>query len=284
MSSGFPGIPGAPMRSPNFQIFKTSGNFIVPQAQNFIVDVFGGGGSGASSTGCAAGGGGGARHRTMIPALLVKAGMTIQVIVGAGGATVTGGLGAGNTGGKSSFGSPTIGFLIEAYGGGGGGVIVGGGGGGIAGAGTSGGLGGFPNFRVSVGAIASLGWNASGDYGGANTDMTGTGYSAIWGGGAGSSTNMGTSAGASLYAGGGGAGGWSQWRGGKSGAYFGVATANTVDGISHALMGAAGSGGTCAQSPGLNGCDGGFPSGGGGGTDSGTSGKGGDGLVVIYWW
>ncbi|MFZ6643279.1 hypothetical protein ACO0LL_26395 [Undibacterium sp. TC4M20W] len=282
--TGFTGFVGAAPRGAGFQVFKASGNFQVPMANYYLVDVFGAGGSGASIATYASGGGGGARHRSMIPAQLMKPGTVVPVIVGAGGGAVTGGVGVGNTGGKSAFGSLVLGFLIEAYGGGGGGNNCGGGGGGICGIGTSDGVGGFPNNRSSNGLITNLNWNAISDLGGANADPAGYGGNAVWGGGSGSSTNIGFAPGASLFAGSGGGGGWSQYRGGKSGAYSGVVIANSINGILHALMGGAGSGGASAQSTSLNGYDGGFPSGGGGGTDSGTSGKGGDGLVVIYWW
>jgi len=286
MSSGFPGFLGAPSRSANFFVFKGPGTyqFTMPSANNYLADIFGAGGSGASAATTAASGGGGARNRLALPAFLIKPGMTANIIVGAGGASVTGGSGNGNTGGTSSFAVPAIRFLAEAYGGGGGGS-VGGGGGGILSAGTNLGLGGMPNIRTNNSVITNLNYTPGSDYGGGTCDTANNGSSAIWGGASGSSTNVGPAPGASLYAGGGGGSGWGANRGGKSGAYSGqVTTALAVDGLLHALMGGAGSGGSSANTTGGNAFDGGFPSGGGGGTDSGTSGKGGDGLVVIYWW
>ncbi|MFZ2998918.1 MAG: hypothetical protein WA071_01100 [Undibacterium umbellatum] len=280
----FLGFVGAAPRGASFQVFRTSGFFQVPMADNYLVDVFGAGGSGASVATYASGGGGGARHRTMIPAQLIRPGLLVPVVVGAGGISVALGSGAGNSGGKSAFGKGALGFLIEAYGGGGGGVSCGGGGGGIAGGGTTSGVGGLPNIRSSNNSISNLNWNAFGDYGGANSEPSGNGGNALWGGASGASGNVGFFSGASLFGGGGGGAGWSQFRGGKSGEYSGQVTFNSVDGVLHALTGGAGSGGTSAQSSGQNGCEGGFPSGGGGGTDSGISGKGGDGMVVVYWW
>lgn len=294
MSSGFPGFLGAPNRSPNFQIFKTSGNFILPQAQNFIVDVFGAGGSGAGgstagSNSSSSGGGGGARNRQFFTKDAIKPGTNIPIVVGAGGAAITspGSAINGNDGGKSSFGSIAIGFLVEAYGGGGG-TNAGAGGGGIASTGNSlgGGEGGQPSIaghNIASGPNA----NASSDYGGAHgySSSSTNGGNAVWGGGG--SGNNGGNSGGSLFAG--GAGGSFQRPAGASGQYQtgGSNSTPAQNGILHALQGGGGWGGRGATSAGTNGTDGGFPGGGGGGTDGTTStlsGKGGDGLVVIYWW
>jgi hypothetical protein len=292
MSSGFPGFLDAPNRAPNFIIYKGPGtySFTAPGANGFIIDVFGAGGSGGASVGSPSGGGGGARHRVMFGTKVLKSGGIYPVIVGAGGASVSAGSG-GLAGGKSSFGSISSGTLIEAYGGGAGnsgGASVAGGGGGIASAGnsTANGLGGNPNIRTATTAIANLNLNATNDFGGGNADNANASGNATWGGGAGGASGI--SPGNSLFGGGGGGGGFAGSFGAKTGVYGNIlnASAVSVDGVLHALLGGGGSGGAAASGTGLNGVAGGFPGGGGGSTDSagGFSGKGGDGLVVIYWW
>lgn len=278
------------MGSPNYQIFERSGSFILPQALNFIVDVFGGGGSGGGgytggSASASSGGGGGARNRQFFTALTLQPGTNCPVVVGAGGAAVIspGSHVGGNTGGKSSFGSPALGIFVEAYGGAGG-SGDGAGGGGIASAG-SGRIGGNPTISGN-GLSGSINANASSDYGGAHGwshGLTSPG-NAVWGGGGAGASNQG---GGSIFSAGGG-GGYQQ-NAGASGQYApgGSWSSSPKNGILRALQGGGGWGGRGANSPGANGVDGGLPGGGGGGVDGtvgAVTGKGGDGLVIIYWW
>ena len=291
--AGFTGFPGAPSGKVQFQVFKTSGNWVCPKdAQFFIVDVFGAGGSGscgnsAGSNFQSCGGGGGARQRAYFTAQALKPGTTVPVVVGAGGVSVVavGSYIGGNAGGKSSFGSVKLGLFVEAYGGGGG-TSNGAGGGGIFSAGNSysSGMGGNPT--IQGGSVAGINPNASSDHGGAHGISSGSTMpgNAMWGGGGAGVQNGG---GGSVFAAGGG--GAYQQNAGASGEYanFGSYSTPANNGIFHALQGAGGWGGRGGSSPGANAVDGGFPGGGGGGVDGtagAITGKGGDGLVVIYWW
>lgn len=113
------------------QVFLSSGNFTAPANVTQIkVTVTGGGGSGAgckgTSTSQVVSGSGGGAGGTSIAWLNVIPGRSYPVVVGTGGATVTGAL-AGNRGGDSSFNA-----TIFGRGGFGGGAGAGGGDGGSA--------------------------------------------------------------------------------------------------------------------------------------------------------
>jgi len=187
----FPAFVGMPAKPAGSQVFRISGNFLVPKANFFIVDVWGGGGSGEAHPSAAGGGGGGARHRVLISKEVLRPGMLMPVVIGAGGAAVGGGAIPGNAGGKSSFGSLERGCLVEAYGGGGGASGVGGGGGGIASAGDTGGKGGRPHAYSSGVAVSGFTHDATSDFGGAagaqDSGETVVSGNAVWGGGGGGS-------------------------------------------------------------------------------------------------
>jgi hypothetical protein len=219
--------------------------------------IIGGGGSGGANLG---GGGGGGEF---VEGSLSVSG-SYDIVVGAGGAAVTGNGTAGNDGGTSTFNG------ISAIGGGGGhgnggnGRDGGSGGGGAGNETTTGGTGTAPTGQGNNGGTGTAaGTRAAGGGGGAGA--VGANGSAATGGGAGGS-GASWSINAIFYAGGGGG------------------AANNGTGA-----GAGGNGGGGAASddgatpingfPGTDGLGGG---GGGGPNVSGSvSGKGGDGVVII---
>ncbi|MFZ6653789.1 hypothetical protein [Undibacterium sp. TJN19] len=302
--TGFTGFIGSPPKGAGIQIFKTSGNFIVPEANFYLIDIFGGGGSGgatdyASNGIVYPGGGGGARNRQLFSKNICKPGLVLPVLIGSGGAPATSTTNiniVGANGGKSSVGSPVLGVFLEAYGGCGVGSNCNGGGG-VFSSGTASGFGGNPCVAYSPapgsGMVTSNVANACNDGGGASVvTFSGSFYlgGAIFGGGAAYSigNSSGGSGGNSLYAGGGGASG-NGWNAGFSGAFdsSGTTFSRSINGEIGKLIGGAGNGGQSNFS-GSNSANsnGGFPSGGGGSVSvpGVPSGKGGDGLVVIYWW
>ncbi|SOD18980.1 glycine-rich domain-containing protein [Pedobacter xixiisoli] len=173
-------------------IFKTSGNWSVPQgvtSVNYLV-VGGGGGGGAAYDAGAAGGGGGAHVLT--GNLNVSAGTSVNVTIGIGG---TGGTAnrnippyeyGGNNGGSSSFGSITANggtggqasrTQLNGFGGA---VNTGGNGGGNGVSGGSVGGGGGGGGATSSG---STGNSSSGGNGGAGTSSSLSGAATIYGNG-----------------------------------------------------------------------------------------------------
>lgn len=301
--TGFSGFLGAAPRGAGMQVFRTSGTFVVPEADWFIVDVFGGGGSGGATDyavtgGVYSGGGGGARNRQLLSRNVLKPGMLVPITVGAGGAAISVAPGAsavGVTGGKSAFGHALLGVLLEAYGGSGAGSSNNGGGG-VLSAGTANGAGGNPCTTYSPatgsGAVTSNIANACTDGGGASAVYFGGSFflgGATFGGG--SAYSMGNagggSGGNSLYSGAGGASGSGQ--AGFSGTFDsnGASFPRATDGVIGKLIGGGGNGGQ-SNFNGSNqaNSNGGFPAGGGGAVSQPNilSGKGGDGLVIIYWW
>lgn len=170
---------GGPANAVDVQSFTSSGTWNKPSSGLIaLVRVWGGGGGGGSTAGSDSPGGGGGGFVDGWFALSVL-GATEIVTIGAGGAGSIG-VGAGNNGGNSTFGSHLTGF------GGGGGTGDGGGGGGLLSAG-SGSSSGNPS-------------DAPGSFGGG---FVPGGFSA-WGGGGGSS---GVTVGGSSFRGGGGGGG-----------------------------------------------------------------------------
>lgn len=233
----------------NVQSFLSTGTWVRPStASRIFVELWGGGGSGAAATtdNEASGGGGGAYVSGWMEASTLTASQI--VIIGAGGASVTGNT-AGNAGGVTVFGVTS---LFSAFGGGAGKNAItnstGGGGGGffaVGQNGVDGGAAGSPGFPFSgtggVGNTGSVG-AISGGGGGANGTTAGNGGNTVWGGGgggAGTSSSFGT-------------GGVSQFGGnGGRGAASVVAFAGSV------------------------------PGGGGGGCYLGISGEGGNGKAII---
>ena len=235
-----------------------------PSAGNMIrIQMWGGGGSGGTpkGSGSSGGGGGGGACFDQIFTLSSIA-STATITIGAGGASKTTS-GAGSVGGNTTFvhGSTTY----TAFGGGAGdggndNEGAGGGGGGVLGVGSAG-----------VGLVGGEGGAGDGGDGGASSaTLDGTaGSGAVYGGGGGgggSGGNAGGDGGSSIYGGGGGAGGSEDG-------------SATVGGLS--LWGGAGGAGATGTA---NATAGSVPGGGGGGAESGNSGAGGAGRVVITVW
>lgn len=163
----------APLNVPNWQIFTSSGTFVVPAGITRVkVTVTGGGGGGLSW----AGGGGGGTAIKIITGLVP--GASIAVTVGSGG---TGVAPTANTGGTSSFGS-----YCSATGGAGASADIVGGAGGV---GVNGDLNLTGGGASGLGTVSGLGNNFGG------------GGSSFWGGGA--PASQGTARAAGNYGGGG---------------------------------------------------------------------------------
>ena len=235
--------------------------------QRIRVQAWGAGGSGGVGQAGYGGGGGGGGGYIEQWFEADDLGATETVTIGAGGAAKTGINTRGSVGGNTTFGS-----LITAYGGGGGGEAEegGGGGGGTLGAGASsvdtpGGAGGGPDGGGSASSSSFGGGGGSdGDVGAASG-----GGSSHYGGGGGGGSSQGSSTisgpGGSSYFGGGGGGGG-----------FDNSSGNTAGGTS-VFGGAGGVGATTTNNAG----DGAVPGGGGGGSETGNSGAGGDGKVIV---
>lgn len=191
-------------------------NFVAPSA-NLTVEVNGGGGGVASSGGRGNGG-------RVTGTLVVTAGATLTIYVGAAGAagTASGAIG-GLSGGRTSGGRG--GTHGSSYGGGAGGghseitlgatrlVVAGGGGGGGGWSGGAGGNGG------SVAAVSNVANGATGVNGQAGAVFGGVGGSTSAGTGGNGNTTAGTAGSGS--AGGNGGGGSAAGGGGGGGGYFG---------------------------------------------------------------
>lgn len=140
----------------------------------------------------------------------------MPVVVGAGGASVTALAGSsivGNVGGKSSFGSSSTGFLMEAYGGGCSANFSSGGGIYSSSSGSGPGFGGLPCTTPALYSGANYlnadCFNATHEFGGASAGGIGGAFyigKAIFGGGAAFSVGSisGGPGGHSQYGGGGG--------------------------------------------------------------------------------
>ena len=222
--------------------------------------IIGGGGSGGANLG---GGGGGGEF---VEGSILGASGSYDIVVGAGGAAVTGNENTnGNDGGTSTFNG------ISAIGGGGGGGQPfngrngGSGGGGAGNATTTGGTGTAPTGLGNNGGTGVGGDNNRGAGGGGGAGAVGANGSATTGGGDGGS-GASWSINAIFYAGGGGGGaknGTGAGAGGNGGG--GAASDDSV-----------------TPTNGFPGTDG-LGGGGGGGPNvvSSVSGKGGDGVVII---
>lgn len=233
------------------QTFDASGTWTKPVGSftSALIECWGGGGSGANrtTTGSAGGGGGGSYNFRQIA--FSSLGSTETVTIGAGGAAVASSNANGNDGGTTSFGT-----WLSAYGGGGGSNAAaasnasGGGGGGLLSGAALNVKGDPEGIAGNVGTkINAVGRGGGATGGGVNTSNVGAdGGNSIMGGAGGGSTNSGgtpanNSGGTAMGGGNGGAA-----------SSTGAATAGTQ------------------------------PAGGGGAARNGqTSGKGGDGRVIV---
>ena len=232
------------------QTFDNTGTWYKPAGFNanslVILEAWGGGGSGGKGDGGIGdpgGGGGGAYMRK--EKLLSSLGATETIIIGNGGASVSGIAQNGNQGGTT-----TISSQLTAYGGGRGG-------------GTS--------------PADCAGGGGAGEFGsGGNATATTPGVSGFGlgiGGGSGGGAGTGGSSANTLYAGGGGGGGGGGVDGGK--AYWGGGGGSGDGGASNGGLSINGGTG------GANSSAGSVPGGGGGGSTNGASGAGGKGRAII---
>jgi len=234
------------------------------------VEMWGAGGSGGRGGLADAGGGGGGGGYTEFTLPITNFASSETCTVGTGGASCSSDECHGSAGGTTSM--TVNGATYYVYGGGGGygataGDGGGGGGGGIWGAGqiglvAAGGIGGIGCGLAGVGVPAGTFGEICGAGGG-----TTNGGSASWGGGGGGygqDSGVAYSGGNSVYGGGGGAGG------DGAGAPEGVAGTS--------VYGGSGGLGSTATDPAGAGIQ---PAGGGGGSEQGASGAGGNGKCVI---
>ncbi len=276
-------------------LFDSSGTFVKPGVGTFArVEAWGGGGSGGRAGSGDGGGGGGGGAYVVRDLLLSALGSSETVTIGAGGASIT----ADNTDGAAG-GDTTFGSLVTAYGGGGGSgdgsQNGGGGGGGQTGVGStgaangSGGNGGTPRSII----LDSAGSAVAAEPGrGATAAVAGRGSSNIAGGGGGGfggNADDGIGGGDSVFGGGGGGGGSeasgaaatggsSIWGGGGGGGGSST-TAAAAGGLS--LNGGNGGAGGFDNNAAAAGAQ---PGGGGGGSETGNSGAGGAGRVIVTVW
>lgn len=251
----------------NTQTFNSSGTWTKPSGDytSYSVQLWGGGGSGGrGGVGGEPGGGGGGGGYWEFTGAISELGGTETVTVGAGGAAISG-FASGNPGGPTSF-TRANSTTITVYGGGGGGQPTG-----ASGAGGGGGGG-------SIAGVGAVGSNATGGAGGGSDAGSGggtstTGGKGITGGGGGGGT-------ATDAVGANGAGGSSVFGGGGGGAGAEDSSPGPGAGGTSVYGGNGGAGAFDAS----NGTAGSQPGGGGGGAETGTSGKGGDGRIIVTVW
>jgi hypothetical protein len=257
------------------QSFDASDTWVKPGAGTVaLIQCWGAGGSGGRGGANHGGGGGGGGAYSERLVALASLSASVAVTIGAGAAAITADDTDGTAGGDTSFGA----YLL-AYGGGGGsgdnaGDNAGGGGGGLTSAGstavtTTGGTGGGP--AGSIGGASTAAASNSNPFGGAGGGSAnaggGGGLYGGGGGGAGDSAGAGNAGGFSVFGGAGGGGGGS----GTGGGTGGTAIIHGGNGGAGAIDASVATGGTA-------------PGGGGGGSESGNSGAGAAGRVVITVW
>jgi hypothetical protein len=251
----------------DIQTFTSDGTWTKPTAAvSVLVQAWGAGGSGGQATSSWGGGGGGGGGYMEARFLASDLGSTEDVTIGLGGTSKTTS-GNGRVGDNTTFGS-----LLTIYGGGGGngggGSSGGGGGGGCAlsvgntGSGVTGGVGGGTYGTLSAGGGMNGGDGGKGDSTNGNNKY---GHPAIWGGGGGGGGkgNDGWAGGNSVWGGGGGSAGAGSGASGPGG--------TSVYGGDGGVGNTGGTAGTAGTQPG----------GGGGGTETGDSGAGGNGQIII---
>lgn len=285
--TAFESVLLAPMRKQ----FDSSGTFTKPGVGIMCnVEAWGGGGSGGRGGAADGGGGGGGGAYVPRRMLLSVLGATETVTIGAGGTAVTADNTSGNAGGNTTFGS-----LLTAFGGGGGNGTNsnpgGGGGGGARSAGTTatdnlGGDGGQPLSFLALDDLSS--------YVGLGQGSISTDFSGNWnvfgggGGGIGGLGVNGANGGDAEYGGGGGGGhsdtanggtgGFSTFGGGGGGGGSGAATGGTGG---NSLFGGSGGNGATGNTVAGSGT---APAGGGGGSETGNSGAGAAGRIIVTVW
>lgn len=256
------------------QTFTGSGTWTKPAGASanslVIVQAWAGGGSGGSGTAGNAAGGGGGGSCHIVHLLASQCGSTETVTIGAGGIAVATN-NQGNVGGNTTFGT-----LVTAYGGGGGDFSGssggGGGGGGVMSAGVSGSkVGGNPQGG-SAGSSSAGGQSYAGGGGGGDSQAAlgyNGGLSYFGGGGGGGSSqdavNTNGAGGASYFGGGGGGAAAEDSSPGPGAGGTSIYGGNGGAGAFDANAATAGS----------------VPGGGGGGAETGTSGAGGAGKMIV---
>jgi hypothetical protein len=283
-SSAGPSGPGNYPVGTAQQVFTTPGTtmWTCPAGVTQITAIpTGAAGSGATGSGFekgSAGGGGECRQMTQIP---VTPGNSYPVVVGAGGAAVTGSGVNGNAGGSSSFtGDGAVAVTAEGGQGGTAGWDAQGGEGGTGGTGGSGWAGGQggPGSPYGGGGGSSAAPGAPGNAGGSPS-----GAVAPPGGGAGGNAGSGSgTAGTAPGGGGGGTTGSGTSGAGANGQVILVypASSGAPTNAGGAAVTGGGAGGQGGGSPGTAGSPGSAPGGGGGGADSsGSTVQGGDGAT-----
>lgn len=260
------------------QTFTSSGTWTKPSSGTLaLIRAWGGGGSGSKGAAADAGGGGGGGGYSEKWIALSSLSSTETVTIGAGGAAVTAALTYGNAGGNTTFGS-----RLTAYGGGAAsstgsnGGAGGGGGGGFAAGGTAssvnGGKGGdfgsTTGWAIDVGQSSVLtGW---GGYSGTTAYAPGPGNSPTSGGGGGASDSDATG---------------TNWAGGNAingGGGGGAAAEDSAPGPGAGGTSINGGNGGAGAFDASNATAGAQPGGGGGGSETGDSGAGGAGQVIVY--
>ena len=257
----------------NTQTFNASGTWTKPSGtfNLYRAQLWSGGGSGGKSSGGSGGGaGGGGGGYLEYSGSISDLASTETVTVGLGGTAVTTADTNGNDGGSTSLTLTNISQTITVFGGGGGGLNSSGRNGGGGGSATSAGNNGGSGSPIGLAGGADAG---AGGTGGGSTVAGGNGERGAYGGGGGGGTS-----GTSSFAN--GAGGGSSFGGGGGGA-------GAVDSIPGAGAGGTsrfgGNGGAGAFDA-NNATAGSAPGGGGGGAETGNTGAGGNGRVIVTVW